>query len=456
MQAIDNIELTRGRYMLNDLSLAPDGQDDDDDNDVGLSGGGSFEDSNLEGDLVHELRRRALRRNVKRCAVGVALLGLLALFVGVDKDGKLGLRHDTKQPMMGPGVNIVHPDTDSDDDPFPILDKVPSSGNKNANNDKEDVVETIEEGTEDIKDLAALFNAQQALPPYKICPPPIKRDRPSTQKAGDAVFHMGEFITVPEDDSKKDDDNPWQYTLSDMDVSNDASIIALGMGDYAADTGYAVGMVRVFAYACESQSWQRLGQDLLGQQEYEMFGHRVSSNRDGTVVAISAPQGDISGSKGFVEVYQIDNDEQSGSGKWQLLGSRIDSLDKAESEYYMLGHAVDLSDKGKTLAILAIIDDEFESPSYVTRVFDYDYRKEEWLRKGKDVVIANVTYGKDYAYDYSPQVSLSDTGDKLIVTDPQMGVVSCKLYRPCLFLQMVYISSCTTECSLYVLFECVI
>ena len=104
MQAIDNIELTRGRYMLNDLSLAPDGQDDDDDNDVGLSGGGSFEDSNLEGDLVHELRRRALRRNVKRCAVGVALLGLLALFVGVGKDGKLGLRHETKQPMMGPLV----------------------------------------------------------------------------------------------------------------------------------------------------------------------------------------------------------------------------------------------------------------------------------------------------------------------------------------------------------------
>lgn len=67
-----------------------------------------------------------------------------------------------------------------------------------------------------------------------------------------AVFHMGEFQTIPEDDSNdknKKEEDPWEYTLSDMDVSNDASIIALGMGDYAANTGYAVGLVRVFAYA---------------------------------------------------------------------------------------------------------------------------------------------------------------------------------------------------------------
>lgn len=168
-----------------------------------------------------------------------------------------------------------------------------------------------------------------------------------------------------------------------------------------------------------------------------MFGHRVSSNRDGTILAISAPQGglyadtanDNGKSRGFVEVYSINNDmsDKSATGKWELLGSRIDTLDKAESEYYMLGHAVDISDRGETLAILAIIDDEStQNPSYVTRVFDYDYRKKEWLRKGHDLIIANVTYGKDYRYDYSPQVSLSDKGDKLIVTDPQMGVVTCK------------------------------
>ena len=122
-------------------------------------------------------------------------------------------------------------------------------------------------------------------------------------------------------------------------------------------------------------------------------GHRVSSNRDGTVLAISAPQGSYSEGNGFVEVYTIDvNDDSGSSGRWEMLGSRIDSLPDAESEYYMLGHAVDISDKGETLAILCIIDDEFDNPSYVTRVFDYDYRTKEWKRKGHYLVISNVTF----------------------------------------------------------------
>ncbi|KAL7544615.1 hypothetical protein ACHAWF_007994 [Thalassiosira exigua] len=205
-----------------------------------------------------------------------------------------------------------------------------------------------------------------------------------------------------------------------MDVNKDASTVTLGMGDYAVDTGYAMGMVRAFAYSCADRAWKRLGQDLLGERELEMFGHRVSSSGDGRVLAVSAPQGSLAGARGFVDVYLLDDAK---TGRWEPLGSRIDALDGAESEYYMLGHAVDLSDRGETLAVLAIVDDEDENPSYVTRVFDYDYRKEEWLRKGHDLVIANVTYGRDYEYDYSPQVSLSDKGDKLIVTDPQMGVV---------------------------------
>ncbi|KAL7535619.1 hypothetical protein ACHAXR_007939, partial [Thalassiosira sp. AJA248-18] len=280
----------------------------------------------------------------------------------------------------------------------------------------------VEEIQEEIEDLAALFNAAQALPPYAICPPPLVRDRPDTQN-DDAVFHMGEFRIVPEDDiDDEEGQSSWQYSLSDMDVNNDASIIAIGMGDYAADTGYAVGMVRTFAYSCNEKQWKRLGQDLLGNHQYEMFGHRVSSNGDGRVLAISAPQGSYDGGTGFVEVYSLD---ETTTGRWELLGERIDVLEKAESDYYLLGHAVDISDRGETLAVLGIIDDENENPSYVTRVFDYNYRKKEWMRKGHDLVIANVTYGRDFQYDYSPQVSLSDTGDKLVVTDPQMGVVKC-------------------------------
>lgn len=426
---------------MNDLALEEDGgggalsgdanNNNNNDSANGMDDGHSFAESNLEHDLERELTRRSIRRTAKRCAVVAALcLGLVAL-ISRGRRGGLG---KAKQQGQGPAMEndddemmqmmvddtMIDEDTmfeiGASDDAFPIL------VHDDDDNLKEEVL--VEDIQEQIEDLAALFNAAQALPPYDICPPPMKRDRPATQQ-DDAVFHIGEFRIVPEDDLNNNDNDDiyasWQYSLSDMDVSDDASIIAIGMGDYAADTGYAVGMVRIFAYSCDDHEWKRLGQDLLGNHEYEMFGHRVSSNKDGRVLAISAPQESYDGGMGFVEVYSLDEK----SGRWELLGERIDELDKAENEYYMLGHAVDISDRGETLAVLGIIDDEYDNPSYVTRVFDYDYRKKEWLRKGKDVIIANVTFGRDYSYDYSPQVSLSEKGDKLIVTDPQMGVVKC-------------------------------
>ena len=65
---------------------------------------------------------------------------------------------------------------------------------------------------------------------------------------------MGSFVTAPEEGG-----DSWEHTLSDMDVSDDASIVAVGMGDYGADTGYEVGLVRAFAWSCDDRAWRRLG-----------------------------------------------------------------------------------------------------------------------------------------------------------------------------------------------------
>ena len=410
MEVIDNIQTSRGRY--NDLALATEDNTNNNSSAFEIESSrpsGSFENddgSTLEQDLERELTRRSRKRLAKFCLVGmVCVMSLLAIFYNKGHHHKTSTMEgantrEQPQPEIGGGT-MNFDNHQNDDDPFPAAD---------IEEEDETIIETVEEGIQDIKSLVQHYS--EALPSYKICPPPLVHDRPDTQKDNNLVYHIGEFRIVPEDTSENnnvDDDvnKAWHYTLSDMDVSNDASIIALGLGDYAADTDLnEVGMVRVYAYSCDSNEWQRLGQDLIGANEYEMFGHRVSSNRDGTVLAISAPQGSYSEGNGFVEVYTIDVNDDSGSsnGRWEMLGSRIDSLPDAESEYYMLGHAVDISDKGETLAILGIIDDEFDNPSYVTRVFDYDYRTKEWKRKGHDLVISNVTFGQDYTYDYSPQV----------------------------------------------------
>ena len=342
MEVIDNIQTSRGRY--NDLSLRTTTDDDNISISSGRNNNGhrssppsnsnsmnsltfeiekgvmdddahsvvTFEndDDDISISLERELTRRVRRKFTKYIVVGLAglLFLIVAIFYKAQSTANNISNSDAQQqsePEIG-GKSMTF-DID-DDDPFNYDNEEEEEGGSTV---------SVEEGIEDIQDLASLFHAKEALPMYKICAPPMVHDRPEVQK-GDDVFHMGEFKIVPEDPTNgdhtdvndADDDelnSPWYYTLSDMDVNNDASIIALGLGDYAADTGYSVGMVRVYAYACDN-GWQRLGQDLIGEHEYEMFGHRVSSNKDGTVLAISAPQGDYSGGNGFVEVYSIDID----------------------------------------------------------------------------------------------------------------------------------------------------
>ena len=365
----DTDAVQRGRYQLNDLSLYPSDAGTSLEIDSGAVGVGSFDEDNLDSQLSAELRRRWRRRVAKFVAATVAAVALLALLAssGRRRGGtEAGAR--TRQP--------------------------PASGGNGGGGDgggprASPEPETVADGLDKI--AAEVLHARTADPPFEVCPPPAAGDRQGTQ-SDLAVYHLDEFRIIPEDESTDATDR-WVYTLSDMDVSDDSSIIALGLGDYAADSGYAVGMVRVFAYSCQDKEFKRLGQDLVGEHDREMFGHRVSSNRDGTILAISAPQGGYSGGTGFVEVYTIDNDPSTkgSTGRWIRMGSKIDALPDAEEDVYMLGHAVDVSDGGRTLAALGIVDGYTDGvdddglpgdgPTYVTRVFDYDYRKKEWLRE---------------------------------------------------------------------------
>ena len=99
---------------------------------------------------------------------------------------------------------------------------------------------------------------------------------------------------MSKDDTDAEASSTWEYSLLEMDVSDDASIIALGMGDYAADMGYEGGMVCAFAYSCNKKAWRRLGQDLL---------IHVSSNHNRRILAVLVPQRPYNGGQGFVEVY---------------------------------------------------------------------------------------------------------------------------------------------------------
>jgi hypothetical protein len=237
------------------------------------------------------------------------------------------------------------------------------------------------------------------LPKFSICKPAVHFQHPSR-----SVHHMMDIVIVPEDDSG----NEWNYTFSAMDIDEHASIVAVGLSDFSGASDYAVGMVRVFAFSCQTKSYKQLGQDLLGTADGEQFGEKVSTSKDGTVMAVSAVQQNYDGGNGFVDVYYLDENT------WSKLGQRIEELADS-TNCYEIGAAMDLSDNGETLAVAGVVDDT----TFVTRVFDYDYSTKQWIPKGHPLSVKL----PDTVFDFEFAISLSEAGDELAIVDPEVGLV---------------------------------
>lgn len=245
------------------------------------------------------------------------------------------------------------------------------------------------------------------LPEFDICPPPVIIPK------GKAVYHMEDLVIVPESKTNENTDEgtkKWEYSFSSMDISEEASIIAVGLSDFSPDNNYDnVGLVRVFAWACESKAWKQLGQDLFGSTQYAGFGAAVSSSHDGRVMAVSSTEEVINGT-GSVVVYFLDGNH------WDMLGSRIQNID-VDLDYYGLGTAIDLSAIGDTLAVLGILT----PTAYIARVYSYSYNGKAWAHKGQNLII-NVTYVDGFSFN--PTLILSEDGDELAMGDPQFGIIT--------------------------------
>ena len=116
---------------------------------------------------------------------------------------------------------------------------------------------------------------------------------------------------------------------------------------------------RVYQY--NNNVWNQLGENIVGEAQYDRLGSSVSLSSDGTVVAIGAPYNKpISGIlMGHAQVYQYDatktvavSDQNSptyGPVGWNRLGQDIDG----EISGYKLGDSISLSSNGSIVAISA-------------------------------------------------------------------------------------------------------
>lgn len=119
-----------------------------------------------------------------------------------------------------------------------------------------------------------------------------------------------------------------------------ANVSMNGAGDVIAITGRGVnantGIVRVFEWG--GMSWIQRGTDFSGTATEDYYGTSVALDDEGNTVAIGSAY--MSNEDGQVEVYEWDG------SSWNLRGNTF-----VGSNGEWLGHSVDLSDNGNTLAV---------------------------------------------------------------------------------------------------------
>jgi len=206
-----------------------------------------------------------------------------------------------------------------------------------------------------------------------------------------------------------------QFGLS-VSISGDGKTLAVGADSNDAINGENSGHVRIYRLENDGVSWEKVGDDIVGEVAGDLLGHSVSLSANGSIVetgAISGASNPFNGVRtGQVKVFRID----SAGSSWEQLGQSI----YGDNVNDVFGWSVDISPDGYTLAIgspgwFTITD----RPGYV-RVFSLEKDDEvgtvRWKRIGKDIT------GEADGDLCGWSVSLSDNASTLAVGAPYNDV----------------------------------
>jgi hypothetical protein len=213
-------------------------------------------------------------------------------------------------------------------------------------------------------------------------------------------------------DGEAADDQSGRYVA----LSSDGSIVAIGANNNDGTNGTSGdnrGSVRVYKQNI-SNSWEKLGQDIDGENYGDGSGLSVSLSGDGTILAIGAINNDgtttnVNDGRGNVRVYRIDLSNTALG--WQKIGQDIDG----EAAGDQLGWRVSLSSNGSVLAIGAINNDgtttTVNDNRGSVRVYQINLSNTEmgWQKLGQDIDGEAATDWTGYS------ISLSDDGSTIAI-----------------------------------------
>ena len=141
-----------------------------------------------------------------------------------------------------------------------------------------------------------------------------------------------------------------------VSISGDGTRVAIGayLND---DADLQAGHARVFEW--DGASWNKMGEDLDGRDQYDYYGYSVSLSEDGTRVVVGGIYSDGNGNS---RVFEWDG------STWNQIGKDL----KGNNIFDVFGRSVSMSADGKHVAIGAIGNDDAGSNAGHTKVFDID------------------------------------------------------------------------------------
>ncbi len=199
-------------------------------------------------------------------------------------------------------------------------------------------------------------------------------------------------------------------TGSAVSLTPDGNTIAIGSSHGHNSLGYRCGIVRVFDW--DGTDWIQRGAKIEGEgnanplYETDVFGSSLSISSDGNYLAVGAP-----GNTQEVGVLQLQGQARvyhwDGSA-WLQMGSDIDGIQSLED----FGRTISLNAAGDVLAVGGR-DYGFPQDSGIVRVFDWDGTM--WQPRG------NFLFGPEVACQFGASVSLSRSGNSLVVGAPKVN-----------------------------------
>ncbi len=186
-----------------------------------------------------------------------------------------------------------------------------------------------------------------------------------------------------------------------VSLSGDGNILAVG-GWLNDGHGQNSGHVRIYRLEDNGRIWAKVGMDIDGGESCDKAGNAVSMSADGLTVAIGA-QDDLNDDDEFTgstKVYRINSDGLT----WEPLGQTI----YGDAFFDNFGFSVDITADGQTLAVGSLA---YKASGYVKvysleRSNDLDFI---WKQLGQKIT------GEAIGDEFGSSVSLSDDGKTLAV-----------------------------------------